>query len=160
MAASTSDTGAGAAMAESRLYPTRPFLAASVAVLRGDRVLLAARRLPPMDGLYTLPGGQVEPGETLAEAALRELREEVDVEAEMIGFVDHVEILERDGEGRVRRHVVVCAHAARWIAGEGSTGTEAADVVWLGQDQLAGIPTTPGLADIVRRAFALREEPA
>jgi 8-oxo-dGTP diphosphatase len=154
MAASTSETIAEAA-SPARLYPERPFLAASVAVLRGDRVLLAARRMPPMDRLYTLPGGQVEPGETLAEAALRELREEVGVEAAMIGFVDHVEIIERDEAHRVRRHFVVCAHAARWLSGEGEPGEEASDVVWVRQDEIPGLATTPGLSSIIARAFDL-----
>ncbi|KMO34839.1 hypothetical protein VQ02_18360, partial [Methylobacterium variabile] len=52
-----------------RRYPARPFVAASAAVVRNGRVLLAARGQAPMRGIYTLPGGQVEPGETLAEAA-------------------------------------------------------------------------------------------
>ena len=76
-----------------RLYPTRPFLAASVAVVRDGRVLIAARGQAPMERLYSLPGGLVEPGETLGEAALRELYEEVGVEADLIGFVDHVEVV-------------------------------------------------------------------
>ena len=61
-------------MTSSRLYPERPFLAASVAVLRNGKVLLAARANPPAAHVFSLPGGVVEPGETLAEAALRELR--------------------------------------------------------------------------------------
>jgi len=60
-----------------RLYPARPILAASVAVIRDGRILLAARGKPPSEGLFSLPGGMVDVGETLAEAALRELREEV-----------------------------------------------------------------------------------
>src|SRR5215212_9181800 len=102
---------------EERLFPTRPFLAASVAVLRGDRVLVAARGRGAMSGRYSLPGGLVEPGETLAEAALRELREEVGVEAEVIGFLDHAEVIQSDEDGRVKHHVVICAHVARWISG-------------------------------------------
>jgi 8-oxo-dGTP diphosphatase len=142
-----------------RLYPDRPFLAASVAVFRDGRVLLAARGTPPMAHVYTLPGGHVEPGETLAEAALRELEEEVGVKAEMIGFVAPVEIIETDTDGRARLHFVVCAHAARWLSGEPQTGLEALDVRWVREDEIAGLPTAPGLAAILRRAFALLEEP-
>jgi 8-oxo-dGTP diphosphatase len=144
-------------MSSDRLYPARPFLAASVAVFRGDRVLVAARARPPLDRLYSLPGGLVEPGETLAEAALRELREEVGVEAEMIGFVDHVEVIERDAEGRVRHHFVIAAHAARWRAGEPQAGLEALDVRWVGQDEVATLAATPGLAAVLRKAFARAE---
>lgn len=137
-----------------RLYPTRPILAASVAVFRGGRVLVAARGRPPLEALYSLPGGLVEPGETLVETALRELREEVGVEGEILGFVGPVEIIERDGRG-VRRHFVVCAHAARWLSGEPRTGPEAIDVRWVREDEIASLPTTPGLAEILGRAFAL-----
>src|SRR3712207_9580280 len=113
-----------------RLYPARPFLAASIAVLRDGRVLVAARGRGAMAGRYSLPGGLVEPGETLAEAALRELREEVGVEAEMIGFIGHAEVIERDTDARVRHHFVVCAHAARWLRREPPPAREAPDPPW------------------------------
>ena len=124
---------------EIRLYPTRPFLAASVAVFRDGRVLLAARARPPMDASYSLPGGLVEPGETLAEAALRELHEE-------IGRRGRPPRLRRAGRdrssatttGASRHHFVICAHAARWRAGEPRIGAEATDVRWVREDEIAG----------------------
>jgi 8-oxo-dGTP diphosphatase len=141
----------------SREYPERPFLASSVAVFRGNRVLVASRTGPPMASLYSLPGGLVEPGEKLEAAALRELREEVGVEADVLGFLDHVEMIERAEDGRVKRHFVICAHAARWRAGEPRTGSEAADVRWVREEEIAALPTTPGLARVLRRGFALLE---
>ena len=138
-----------------RRFPTRPFLAASVAVLREGRVLVAARGRGPMAGRYSLPGGLVEPGETLAGAALRELREEVGVYAEVIGFLDHAEIIERDESSRVLHHFVICAHAARWVAGEPRTGDEAVDIRWVKEDELAQLPTTPGLPGVLQKAFAI-----
>jgi ADP-ribose pyrophosphatase YjhB (NUDIX family) len=140
---------------QDRAYPPRPLLGASVAVFRGGRVLVAARARPPGQGLFSLPGGLVEPGETLAEAALRELREEVGVEARILGFVDHVEVIERDGMDRVRHHFVVCAHAARWIAGEPAAGPEALEVRWVTHDDLLLLPTTAGLPSLVARAARL-----
>ena len=142
-------------MSEERSYPTRPFLAASIAVLRGGKVLLATRTRPPMNALFTLPGGLVEPGETLAQAALRELREEVGVEARVIGFVGPVEVIDRDEAGRVRAHFVICAHVAQWLSGEGDAGPEAGEVRWAAPEELAVLATTPGLRDIVARAFAI-----
>lgn len=143
-------------MTADRLYPTRPFLAASVAVFRDDgRVLLAARARPPLEAVFSLPGGLVEPGETMAEAALRELREEVGIEAFLVGFVAPVEVIERDPEGRVRHHFVVAAHAARWRSGEPQPGPEALDVRWANRQQAALLPTTPGLHAVLERAFDL-----
>jgi 8-oxo-dGTP diphosphatase len=145
----------------SRLYPDRPYLAASVAVIRDGRVLLAARANPPGAGVFSLPGGVVEPGETLAEAALRELHEEVGVAAEILGFITPVEVIERDEAGAVRRHFVVCPHVGRWIAGEPRTGPEAFALRWVAEAELAGLTadagflTTPGLMPILARAFDL-----
>ena len=151
-------------MSGSRLYPDRPFLAASVAVIRDGRVLLAARANPPAAHVFSLPGGVVEAGETLAEAALRELREEVGVEAEIVGFLAPVDVIQRDGTGRVQHHFVVCAHVARWIGGEPQIGAEALEIRWLAPEDLTRLGrdsefrTTPGLAPILSAAFALAAE--
>lgn len=141
-------------MSEDRTYPARPIIAASVAVLRGDRVLLAARGRPPLDHIWSLPGGLVESGETLAEAALRELKEETGVEAELIGLIRPIEYIDRDERGRVKHHFVICAHAARWLAGEGEIGPEALAIRWARQGEIGDEPTTPGLIPILEAAFA------
>jgi 8-oxo-dGTP diphosphatase len=142
-------------MTDDRLYPARPYLAASVAVFRDGRVLLAARGKPPWEGVFSLPGGLVETGETLGEAALRELREEVGVEARLIGLVAPVEVIEREADGRVKHHLVIAAHAARWVAGEPRIGPEAKDIRWVTERDMTGLPLTPGLAGILEQAFRL-----
>lgn len=142
-------------MSSSRLYPDRPFLGASVAVLREGRVLLAARAKAPLAGIFSLPGGLVEPGETLASAALRELEEEVGVQAEILGYLGPVEIIEPDAEGRTRSHFVILAHAARWLSGEPRPGPEALEVRWVAPDEVAGLRTTPGLPEVLARAYAV-----
>ena len=141
--------------AASRAYPSRPFLAASVAVFRDGQVLLAERAVPPGARCFSLPGGLVEPGETLREAALRELREETGVEAEIVGFNDHVEVIERDAEGRVAAHFVVASFVGRWTGGEASTGAEALTTLWVTPDGVAGLRTTPQLPAILLRAAAI-----
>ena len=145
-----------------RLYPIRPFLAASLAVFRGERVLLARRARPPAAQAFSLPGGMVELGETLAEAALREVREEVAVTATVEGVVQAVEFLDRDDEGRVRRHFVVIAHWGEWLDGEPQCGPESIETMWIGESELArlegpnDLPTTPRLTEVLRGAFAAR----
>ena len=139
-----------------RSYPVRPFLAASVALLRGDNVLLASRGQPPFETVYSLPGGMVETGETLAEAALRELMEEVGLSAQLIGPLSPVEIIVQDVEGRIARHMVVIPFAANWTDGEPSTSPEAIDVRWVRQEDLSSLALTPDLERIVAEAFALR----
>lgn len=141
--------------ASPRAYPSRPFLAASVAVFRDGLVLLAERAVPPGAGCFSLPGGLVETGETLGEAALRELREETGVEAEIIGFNDHVEVVERDAEGRVAAHFVVASFVARWTGGEATAGPEALRTVWTAPDRIEALVTTPQLGAILLRAAAI-----
>jgi ADP-ribose pyrophosphatase YjhB (NUDIX family) len=142
-------------MTDNRLYPSRPLLAASVAMFREGRVLLAARGKPPGEGLFSLPGGMVETGETMAEAALRELHEEVGVVAKLIGFVAPVEFIERDAQGHIKHHVVIAAHAARWVSGEPQTGPEAKEIRWVTERDIADLPMTAGLEAILEQAFRL-----
>lgn len=138
---------------QARLFPTRPFVGASIAVIRDGRVLLAARANEPLRGVWTLPGGLVEPGETLAEAALRELAEEVGVVAKVLAVLKPTEIILRDADGLVRHHYVVHPHAALWQGGEAAAGPEALDVRWALPAELAALSTTPGLAETVAEAF-------
>jgi ADP-ribose pyrophosphatase YjhB (NUDIX family) len=138
-----------------RSYPARPILAVSTAVIRDGRVLLAQRAKPPGAGLYSLPGGLVEIGETVAEAAARELMEEVSVTAQPLGLCGARDIIIPDDEGRIARHFVVLCYAARWIAGEGTISPEAADTRWMRQQDVPDLPVTEGLIDIVAAAFRL-----
>ena len=138
--------------AAARRYPSRPFLAASVAVFRQGTVLLAERLNPPGAACFSLPGGIVEPGEGLAEAALRELWEETAVEASILGFNDHVEVVERDEQGRVERHFVVANFVAAWTGGEGTTGAEARVILWADPTRIDHLRTTPGLKRVLERA--------
>lgn len=138
-----------------RSYPARPILAVSTAVIRDGRVLLAQRAKPPGAGLYSLPGGLVEIGETVAEAAARELMEEVSVTAQPLGLCGARDIIIPDDEGRIARHFVVLCYAARWIAGEGTISPEAADIRWMRKQDVPDLPVTEGLIDIVAAAFRL-----
>jgi 8-oxo-dGTP diphosphatase len=125
----------------------RPVLAASCACFRKGRLLLARRANPPQ--LWTLPGGRVEFGEDAANAALRELKEETGVEAEIAGFAGYREVISRRGGSL---HFVVLAFAARWLAGEAAAAPELSAVEWIEPGALGGYETTEGLAEIVENA--------
>lgn len=137
--------------------PVRPTLAASAAVFRGPLVLLARRGKGPGVGLWSLPGGRVEPGETVAAAAAREVMEEVGVTAQIVGLAAARDIIVHDAEGMLTAHFVVLAHAACWQAGEPMPGEEALEVGWFMPDALAGLSTTEGLSDVVAAAARLLE---
>lgn len=144
----------GAPQEDGRLFPARPLIGVSIAVIREGRVLLAARANEPMRGVWTLPGGLVEAGESLAAGALRELREEVGALAEIVGpSLTPTEIILRDEGGRIRHHYVIHPHAAFWRAVEPAPGPEALAVRWARLDEVEGLATTPGLIETLREAF-------
>ena len=129
-----------------------PIPAASIAVFRGDKVLLVLRAQPRQ---WSLPGGRIEPGETAEQAALRELREEVGVEAEIVASVGETEAEWRDKGGVIVARFHIQAFAARWRAGEPKTGPEAIEVRWIEPDKVGEFETTDGLAEIVATAQRL-----
>jgi 8-oxo-dGTP diphosphatase len=131
----------------------RPVLCASAATFRGGKLLLARRSKPPF--LWSLPGGAVEWGETLAAAALRELREETGVEAEAAGYAGHCEVMLTNEKGNVFEHFVILAFAARWRAGEPRSGAEASAVEWVEPARLGDYEITEGLVPIVEAARRL-----
>jgi ADP-ribose pyrophosphatase YjhB (NUDIX family) len=142
-------------VAEGRSYPTRPHLAVSAAIIRDGKVLIVRRARPPAAGVFTLPGGGVEAGETLREAVIREVMEETSLTVEPVGLAGFREVIGRDRDGKVERHFVILPFAARWIAGEVALNDELAEARWLAPAELEGLTTTEGLADVVRAALAL-----
>ena len=142
-------------MADERTYPQRPYLAVSAAIFRNGQVLVVRRARRPALNLYTLPGGVVEAGESLADAVVREVREETAIEIEPVALAGHREVIARDAEGRVERHFVIMSFAARWRAGEPVLNEELDDARWVKPPELAAFRTTEGLAEIVAAAAAL-----
>jgi 8-oxo-dGTP diphosphatase len=142
-------------MNDPRTYPDRPFLAVSAAIVRDGKILLVRRARAPANGLFSLPGGGVEAGETLHEAVMREIREETSITIEPVALAGFRETVTRDKDNRVERHFVILPFAARWIAGEPNLNDELSEARWVTPDVVAGLPTTPGLAGIVASAFEL-----
>ena len=137
---------------QSRSSPTQPFLAVSAAIFRNGRVLIVCRARPPAHGVYTLPGGGVELGETLEQAVIREVREETGLEIEPIELAGYREMIARDADGRIQWHFVILPFAARWIAGEVTLNEELAEANWLMPSELSRLKTTEGLVAIVAAA--------
>lgn len=144
-------------MSNPRQYPDRPYLAVSAVVVRDGEFLAVRRARPPMEGLFTLPGGGVETGESLIEAVVREVREETGLTVEPLALAGYREVITRDEAGRVQRHFVILAFAARWIAGEPRLNEELSEARWMRPAALRELSTTEGLAEIVAAAFDLLE---
>lgn len=142
-------------MNDGRRYPERPIVAVSAAIFRGSRVLVVKRARPPAEGIYTLPGGVVELGESLPEAVVREVREETGLPVAPIGLAGHRDVIVRDEAGRIERHFVVLCFAARWLSGEPVLNDEISEAAWRDPATLDRLPTTEGLSDIVTAAAAM-----
>lgn len=141
-------------MSGSRDYPDHPFLAVSAAILRGGQLLIVRRKKKPAQGLFTLPGGVAETGESLIEAVTREVREETGLAVEPFRLLGYREAIGRDDTGRVKRHFVILPFAARFVSGELRLNNELTEARWIGPSGLAGLETTEGLDEIVAAAFA------
>ena len=130
----------------------RPVPAVGVVCLRGDSVLLIRRGTPPRQGEWSLPGGRIEPGERAVDAALRELREETGVEAEITGLIDVVDGLFPEAG----RHYVLIDYAARWLSGEPVAGDDAAEARFVALDEVEALIDWSETRRIIRMAADAR----
>jgi ADP-ribose pyrophosphatase YjhB (NUDIX family) len=135
-----------------RTYPQRPYLAVSAAIIRDGKVLVVRRARKPALGIYTLPGGVVEAGETLTRALTREVREETALAIQPVALAGHREVIMKDADGRIERHFVIMCFASRWVSGEPVLNEELDDARWIDPAELANLRTTEGIAEIVATA--------
>ena len=128
--------------------PPRPVPCVGVVCLRGSQVLLIRRGKPPREGQWSIPGGRMEWGETVADAALRELREETVVEAELLGLIEVLDHISEHG------HMVLIDFAARWMSGEPVAGDDAADAAFVEIEEACARVGWSETARIIRAAVA------
>lgn len=131
---------------------TNPVPTVGVVCLRGNSVLLIRRGTPPRQGEWSLPGGRIEPGERAIDAALRELREETGVEAEITGLIDVVDGLFPEAG----RHYVLIDYAARWLAGEPVAGDDAIEARFVALDEVEALIDWSETRRIISMAAAAR----
>jgi len=137
--------------------PGPPIAAAIAVVVRDDRVLLVRRANPPDAGKWGFPGGKIEAGERLEEAALRELREETGVIAEAIRVFSAVDALDYSADGSLRQHFVLIAVLCRWMGGEPVAGDDALEAAWFDLHglQRADIAVSLDVAEVAAAGAAL-----
>jgi mutator protein MutT len=130
----------------------RPVVAALAVTVREDCVLLVRRRNPPDAGLWGFAGGKVEPGETVAEAALRELQEETGVAAEALEAYGPLDIIGHDGAGGLAHHFVLIPVLCRWLAGTPQAAEDALEARWFALEALdpANLPMSKDVAELAR----------
>ncbi|HUS98465.1 MAG TPA: NUDIX hydrolase [Hyphomicrobiaceae bacterium] len=132
-----------------------PRCAVSVAIFRHGKILLAERGKPPLAGVWSLPGGHVEPGETTRSAALRELLEETGITAELSGHLDVHDVISRTTNGELRAHYVLNIFYGIWRTGEPIAASDCRTARFVTLGELATYNLTNGAEDYIRRAHQL-----
>ena len=129
----------------------RPIVCVGAVVVDDDRLLLIRRGQPPSMGFWSVPGGRVEPGETLAQAVVRELAEETGLEGVCGSLLGWSEILP-DGEGvhALDEHLVILDFTVTLLEGtEPTAGTDAGEARWVPLTEVAEMLLVPGLAEFL-----------
>jgi len=128
---------------------------AGIAFDERDRVLLIRRGAPPKQGRWSVPGGKVELGETLADACAREMREETGLEVEVGPRVAVVEVI-GTGPDEITHHYVILDFLVTITGGSAAAASDAEELAWFSLDEVAALPTTDGLLDVLEQAQVLR----
>jgi 8-oxo-dGTP diphosphatase len=136
-----------------RVYPATPRVGVLAVVRRGERLLLVRRRNPPDAGKWGFPGGAQELGETIAEAAARELREETGVMAEPGAVLDVIDVIEKDAEGRVQFHYALVAMLMEWRDGEGAAADDIDALAWVRLGEIEGLLCSDRVGAVAARAL-------
>jgi 8-oxo-dGTP diphosphatase len=137
-----------------RVYPERPLVGVGVVVRQAGKVLLIKRGQPPRQGEWSIPGGLVRLGERMEDCAIREVMEETGLSVRLAGFIDVVDLIERDETSAVRYHYAMVDFVADWVSGEAMAGDDAADVAWVALEELESYRLWEKTAEIIRRGLA------
>lgn len=142
--------------------PVFPRLAALAVTIRDDRVLLVRRRNPPDAGLWGFPGGHVELGETVLQAAARELAEETGVTATPRRYIENVDMIRHGSDGRLEHHFLLAAVLCDYLGGEPAAADDALDAGWYSIEYvLAGnLSLSDQVAAVLQRALEVIQQEA
>jgi 8-oxo-dGTP diphosphatase len=139
-------------------YPDVPLLAVGAIVVRDNRVLLVRRGQPPSEGLWAIPGGRVELGETLQEAAGREIKEETGLTVCARDPVHTFDVILRDKTGRVQFHYVIVDLLADYVGGALRPGDDAREARWVTPEELEELPINQTTREVLQEVVGFRTQ--
>jgi ADP-ribose pyrophosphatase len=134
-------------------YPTHPRVAVGAVVFKDGCVLLVRRGQPPGQDLWAIPGGSVEIGETLQEAAEREILEETGVKIRAAKPIHTFDVIDRDAAENVRFHYVIVDLVADYVLGEPSPGDDALEARWVSSGELHNIEVSTTTLKLLKTRF-------
>jgi ADP-ribose pyrophosphatase YjhB (NUDIX family) len=150
------DAPDASAEASARDYPTRPWVGVGVVVWKSDRVLLVRRGRPPRQGEWSIPGGGQDLGETVFEAAIREVLEETALMVRPTGIITVVDSIIKAEDDRIRFHYTLVEIAAEWVAGEPVAASDAEAVRWATVEEANALIAWDETRRIIAEAARLR----
>jgi len=137
-----------------REYPDAPLVGVGAVIVEAGRVLLVKRGHAPLAGEWSIPGGVLELGETLREAAIREAREETSLTVETADLLGVYDRVLRDEAQRTRYHYVLVDFLCRRVSGEAQAAGDAAEVRWCTAAEVSGLKLAEDTAEVIRLGFA------
>jgi 8-oxo-dGTP diphosphatase len=135
-----------------REYPKAPLLGVGAVVLHRGKVLLVCRAQEPCKGEWTFPGGLVELGETLRQAAERETFEETGIRIRAGEVLEVVDSLVKGTGGRLRFHYSIVDVVCRYLSGSPRPGDDVSDVAWIPIKEARRMPLAGVTAQVLRKA--------
>jgi ADP-ribose pyrophosphatase YjhB (NUDIX family) len=133
-----------------REYPETPLVGVGAIIVENGRVVLVKRGHPPLAGEWSIPGGVLEVGETVREAAAREAREETSLTVEPVELLGVYDRLMRDQDGRVRYHYVLVDFLCRRVDGDLQAACDAEEARWFTPEEVKRLPLPEDTAEVVR----------
>jgi 8-oxo-dGTP diphosphatase len=136
-----------------REYPETPLVGVGAIIIEADRVVLVKRGHAPLAGEWSIPGGVLEVGETLREAAVREVLEETMLEVEPTSLLGVYDRVLRDADERTLYHYVLIDFLCRRISGEPQASGDADEVRWFTQEEVAALALASDTAAVIKLGF-------
>jgi len=132
-----------------------PKVAVGAVVMKDNKVLLVKRNKAPQKGLWAIPGGSVELGETLQAAAEREIREETGLTITAGQPINTFDLIERDARGKIAFHYVIVDLQADYADGDISPADDVSDAGWFGPEEMKNLDLTPATDSLLRKVGVL-----
>jgi mutator protein MutT len=136
-----------------REYPDAPLVGVGAIIIEQDRVVLVKRAHAPLAGAWSIPGGVLEVGETLRQAAVREALEETGLVVEVGELLGVYDRILRDADERTLYHYVLIDFLCRRIAGEPQSAGDAAEARWFTRAEVGDLSLAQDTADVIKLGF-------